>query len=438
MLKVISILLRMNQIKKIFFILVITAGICYPQNFWEKLDSPTSTLLNSLSFIDSLTGWVSGDSGLIFHTSNGGKDWQKQYENDSLNIINIFFIDEEYGWASGYSQYYEPYGTFILRTTNGGNYWSSEYLRLGEVIVHSFYFLDSLTGFAVGGPQVFHRTTDGGSNWEPVNLDSSFASGLPPINIKFYNPEYGYACGGVRDIKGVVWRTTDAGVSWTTVVDTLTTEPLYDIHMFDSLQIIAMGGDPEFGSSQIISTDGGITWEYKSLGIFYYPVSIGFRSNKEGWVPMGEQAFFLYTSDSGENWTIVQTPDSSTVMRVCFPDSAHGFGVGPYGTMVKYVYQGSTSIKSDDNIFPNYFLEQNFPNPFNPTTTIKYAVPENSFVRIAVYNLLGEEIATLVDSNHDSGEYEIEFNAAGLSSGVYFYSMQATNFFSSKKLLLMK
>lgn len=90
-------------------------------------------------------------------------------------------------------------------------------------------------------------------------LDSSIASGIPPITIKFFNSKYGYACGGVRDIKGVVWRTIDGGISWTTVVDTLTTEPLYDIHLIDSLNIIAMGGDPNLGSSQIISTDGGIT-----------------------------------------------------------------------------------------------------------------------------------------------------------------------------------
>ncbi|MBK9097714.1 MAG: T9SS type A sorting domain-containing protein [bacterium] len=428
----------MNQIKKIFLVMLISGAFCYPQNFWEKLDSPTSTLLNSLSFIDSVTGWVSGDSGLIFHTSNGGKDWQKQYENDSLNIVNIFFLDEQNGWASGYSQYYEPYGTFILRTTDGGNHWNSEYLRLGEVIVHSFYFLDSLTGFAVGGPQVFHRTTDGGSNWNAVILDSSIASGIPFITIKFFSSEYGYACGGVRDIKGVVWRTTDAGLSWVTVVDTLTTEPLYDIHMFDSLHIIAMGGDPEFGSSQVMSTDGGMTWEYRSLGIFYYPINIGFRTNAEGWVPMGEQRFFLYSSDSGENWSIVQTPDSTPVMKVIFPDSIHGYGIGPYGTIVKYIYQDPANVIERENTFSDYFLEQNFPNPFNPTTTIKYSVPKYGFVKIAVYNLLGEEIATLVNSFHDQGKYEINFNAAGLSAGVYLYTMETLNFISSKKLVLIK
>ena len=70
----------------------------------------------------------------------------------------------------------------------------------------------------------------------------------------------------------------------------------------------------EFGTSQVVTTDGGETWEYTALGVFYFPFSIGFRTDVEGWVPMGEQRKFLYTSNSGENWTVVPTPDS---MNIC-------------------------------------------------------------------------------------------------------------------------
>ncbi|MCW8804165.1 MAG: YCF48-related protein [Ignavibacteriaceae bacterium] len=410
----------------------------FPQNIWEKIDSPTSKLLNSVVFTDSLNGWVSGDSGLIIHTSNGGEDWETQFTNDSLNVINIFFLNEQFGWASAFSNYYEPYGTFLLRTTNGGLDWDSEYLRFGEVIVNSFYFLDSLTGFAVGSPRVFHRTTDGGSNWEPVILDSSVASGIPPLNIKFYTHQYGYACGGVRDIVGVVWRTTDGGLSWTTVADNLTTEPLYDIHIFDSLHVIAMGGDPEFGTSQVVTTDGGNTWEYTSLGIFYYPISIGFRTNTEGWVPMGEQNFFLYTSDSGVNWNIYDTPDSTSITKICFPDSIHGYGVGNNGNIIKYVYQEPSDIQPEPGKISSFYLAQNYPNPFNASTKIKYSIPENGFVRLAVYNMLGEEITAIVNTTQKAGSYEVNFNASGLSSGVYVYRIAAANFAASKKLILLR
>ena len=92
---------------------------------------------------------------------------------------------------------------------------------------------------------------------------------------------------------------------------------------------------------------------------------------------------------------------------------------------------------------------QNFPNPFNPTTTIKYQIPELSFVTLKVYDVLGSEIATLVDEDKPIGNYEVEFDAqsatGGLSSGIYFYRLQvypvnggAGSFVETKKMVLLR
>ena len=85
-----------------------------------------------------------------------------------------------------------------------------------------------------------------------------------------------------------------------------------------------------------------------------------------------------------------------------------------------------------------YSLEQNYPNPFNPSTTIKYSIPEDGFVKLAVYNMLGEEVAAIVNTTQKAGRYEVNFSASQLSSGVYVYRIEAANFTSSKKLVLMK
>jgi Secretion system C-terminal sorting domain len=90
------------------------------------------------------------------------------------------------------------------------------------------------------------------------------------------------------------------------------------------------------------------------------------------------------------------------------------------------------------NMPGGFLLNQNYPNPFNPTTTIKYSVPFNSLVAIKVYDILGREVETLVNEEKAPGNYSVEFNASKLSSGVYFYRMQAGNFISTKKLILMK
>jgi hypothetical protein len=92
-----------------------------------------------------------------------------------------------------------------------------------------------------------------------------------------------------------------------------------------------------------------------------------------------------------------------------------------------------------------YKLDQNFPNPFNPSTTIKYQIPENSFVTLNVYDVLGNLITTLVNNELPAGSYEVEYNSVGLSSGIYFYRLQvypanggAGSFVETKKMVLLK
>ena len=93
-----------------------------------------------------------------------------------------------------------------------------------------------------------------------------------------------------------------------------------------------------------------------------------------------------------------------------------------------------------DNIIPeNYNVSQNFPNPFNPSTIIKYQIPQNSFVSLKVYNSLGQEAATLINGMVNAGSYEVQLNASDLSSGVYYYVIKAgENFVQTKKMILIK
>ncbi len=87
---------------------------------------------------------------------------------------------------------------------------------------------------------------------------------------------------------------------------------------------------------------------------------------------------------------------------------------------------------------PTEYSISNYPNPFNPTTTINYQLPENGFVTIKVYDMLGKEIATLVNENKSAGYYKINFDASKLTSGVYIYTINAGKYSQSKKMLLMK
>jgi hypothetical protein len=99
----------------------------------------------------------------------------------------------------------------------------------------------------------------------------------------------------------------------------------------------------------------------------------------------------------------------------------------------------STDVNELPGLLPDsYSLEQNYPNPFNPTTNIRFSVPEAGLVTVKVFNVLGQEVATLVNELKNSGTYNVDFNAASLTSGVYFYSINTPNFNSTKKMILMK
>ncbi|MFQ5752250.1 MAG: T9SS type A sorting domain-containing protein [bacterium] len=101
-----------------------------------------------------------------------------------------------------------------------------------------------------------------------------------------------------------------------------------------------------------------------------------------------------------------------------------------------------TSVENGDvdrRTIPKEFrLEQNYPNPFNPTTTIQFALPKPCKVTLKLYDILGRDVATLVDEEFEPGEYKVVFDAQGLASGVYFYRIQAGGFIKTKKLLLLK
>ena len=103
-----------------------------------------------------------------------------------------------------------------------------------------------------------------------------------------------------------------------------------------------------------------------------------------------------------------------------------------YNDLVVSVNDGTANIPD------KFILEQNYPNPFNPTTNIQFQIPNESFVNLIVYDILGNEVASLVNEKKPAGSYEVNFDASGLSSGIYFYKLQTDAFVETKKMLLMK
>ena len=132
-------------------------------------------------------------------------------------------------------------------------------------------------------------------------------------------------------------------------------------------------------------------------------------------------------------------------VMVSVEDSGKGGGVvleGFLGLGEVINYQITLEPLSVDQIKSltpeNFELAQNYPNPFNPVTTIQYSIPQRSNVTLKVYDVLGNEIAALVNEEKLAGVYEVDFNASNLSSGVYFYKLQGGSFVETKKMILLR
>ncbi|MEJ2629447.1 MAG: T9SS type A sorting domain-containing protein, partial [bacterium] len=157
---------------------------------------------------------------------------------------------------------------------------------------------------------------------------------------------------------------------------------------------------------------------------------------------------FLYTyayTDTGVG--LIQESGSQNDMRVRYigQTGARMF-VSPWD-MPQDVWSNSPKPEEDGPVLsvrdlpgvPKvYSLSQNYPNPFNPETMIRFSIPEQGLVTLKVYNVLGEEVKTLIDKEMTSGSYEVDFNGTNLSSGIYLYTITAGNYVATKKMILLK
>ncbi len=414
-------------------ILILNLSI-YSQPQWIKINSPTNNTLRKIVFTDSLNGWACGLNGTIIHTSDGGQNWNIQNTNTTNPIIDIYFLDNLTGWALNWEVNNPPYGTYLLKTSDGGLNWTSDFFPPEDEYFRAIFFLNEQFGL-IGARQTYY-TTDGGFSWNISLRDSDMVANFPFYQIKMLNDSLGFACGGVLDNAGIIWKTTNGGRNWKT--NAISPDEIFEIYIFDSQNILALSGDPEyrFGVGLIKSSDGGDSWNYEELSINAVCYGIDFRNELEGWSAAGYK--FLFTNDRGNSWAEMDVPDSSVVYDVQFVNNQKGFACGQDGVLLKYIPNPNSIQDESATNITNYQLFQNYPNPFNPSTKISWQSPVSGWQSLKIYDVLGNEVATLVNEYREAGRHKVWFDASLLASGVYIYKLTAGAFVSSKKMLLIK
>jgi ligand-binding sensor domain-containing protein len=191
------------------------------------------------------------------------------------------------------------------------------------------------------------------------------------------------------------------------------------------------GGVAKFNTIQnqwtiYTSTNSGLPWN-NTYAIF-------FDENNTKWIGIQDGGFVTFNDT---NWIFYF--DSNYVGASDFKKDRYGnIWICGDGVMV-YNPNGVVKVSEVTNILPNEnILYQNFPNPFNPKTEISYEIKKNRFVIIKIYDILGKEIKTLVNEFRQAGKYSVEFDGSNFSSGVYFYRIQAGDFISIKRMVLIK
>lgn len=193
------------------------------------------------------------------------------------------------------------------------------------------------------------------------------------------------------------------------------------------------GNDYDYGGSAQQTTDGGyvIVGNTRSIGAGLFDVYL-IKTNSNG-DTVWTKTFGGTDQESGSS--VQQTTDG----RYVIAGITRSFGAGNNDVyFIKTDANGVVAVNSEVGI-PSYFsLDQNYPNPFNPVTSFRFQIPQRSFVKLEIFNSLGQQVTTVVDEEKEAGNYEISWDAAGLSSGVYFYKLTAGTFIETKKLVLLK
>lgn len=374
---------------------------------------------------DGLGNMLAGTfGGKIYKSTDNGTTWVRI--NSAMNTNYIWSIKTKA--SNGYIFVGTEDG--VYRSTNNGIDWT----LIGPVDNDVRALAIDASGAVYAGTwgSGIYKSTNNGTSWVQINtgLNSNAVHALA-INSagEIFAGTYGTG----------MYKSTNHGASWVNL--NMGYDFVWTLGITSDGTILA----GTYGKGVYRSTNNGATWSIINNGLrgrFMYSIVID--GNNNAFVATWAGGVYVSTNN-GESWYTIGLNGANVSSLIIAASGNKGASSSPVlyaGTSAGVIYKNEnplSNVKQVNTMIPEEFgLMQNYPNPFNPSTNIIFDVPFESKVTLKVFNVLGEEIRTLINSKYGAGRYNVEFDARSLPSGVYIYRLTAGNVSITKKMLLQK
>jgi hypothetical protein len=410
-------------------------------------------------------------AAILILSAECSAQWLSQNSGVSATLTDVIMIDTSTAIIVGY-------GGKILKTMDGGRHWvTKESGTTSDLNAISFRSL--LDGYAVGNGVVCH-STDGGETWKTSAITGNYqciATGGYPLTPAVYIGSYDNGEVRFSYDNGITWYDTVlvngskiVSITNLSVLNSTLTKILTPNSIWQTLNGTQwLTNNPPLGFwDDIISADLKGPSQYllcRSANPGYWPFILKKSPTDSVWKRITNdfpfltflnhiQAFsdtsIVYTCgspaklfksiDNGETWFAQNVPTNKFLRSLSFFTPSFGFAVGDSGVILHTENGGLTPVRSENpNLIPSYAsLYPNFPNPFNPTTEIRFTLNRSSFVTLKIHNVLGKEVSNIISDWRDPGTYTITWDATGFPSGIYFCRFLADDFSEVQKMILIK
>ncbi len=295
---------------------------------WSVQNVGNSQLLRCINFASPTTGWMTGNSGQILKTTNGGNDWSLQNSGTTNPLAQIFSVDT-------LTVYIASFGGYVLKTTDGGSTWNQ--IKTGSTSnLDCIFFINKNVGWVAGYNGTILKTTDSGTSWKilPVTTSTIFTS------MFFTDSSHGV----LGATQGKLFITTDGGQSWLDKSPG-TIDWFFGVDFVSPTTGFVVGGITDQDQAIYKTTDRGITWTRKSTQSAKFLISVCHSDSLNVW-SAGYDGVIMHSTDCGETWVSQNSNVTTELDWISWGPQSTGYAVGDNGTVLRYSNQPLLSLAS--------------------------------------------------------------------------------------------